>query len=533
MVGGIAAVAAKDPSRPFAIQGETAATVSWGEHAANIENLARYLFANGITEEAKVVVYGNNSYEWILARDTAYRVGMCFVPMNWHLAAPEIAYCVDNCDASVLVVEAAFLPTLAKARAAAPELFAKLRHVLVWGAAAGAALPDGAVSVTAACAAGGPRSPPPPTLVGRAMLYTGGTSGKPKAVVVGGRGARASAASAAGAAAAAQLGPQGLNLMHPQQVHIAAAPLYHSAPNMLQHTCELQGATTVIMRRFSAELCLDLIKRYRVTTSFMPPILVKRLADAPRRPGEDLSSLRSVLVAGAPCPMPVKKAALERGIPLYEFYGSSELGINSVLQPQDMLRKPNSCGRIAQGVSLKIVDDQGRECPRNTPGEIYIQKPVTYYKAPEKAKKAQLKTDPSYTSVGDVGFVDDEGFLFICDRKIDMIISGGANIYPAEIEQVLFQHPAVADVGVFGTPDSDYGERVHAAVLLKPGGQVSAPELQAWAKERIAAFKVPKDISFHSDFPRTPSGKLIKRQLRDKFWQGGALAHTVAAAAKL
>jgi len=217
---------------------------------------------------------------------------------------------------------------------------------------------------------------------------------------------------------------------------------------------------------------------------------------------------------GAACPMPVKEAAVRVGLPLHEFYGSSELGMNTVLQTKDMLRKPGSCGRILPGCNLKIFSEEGTECKRGEQGLLYVQTQLEYYNASQKSKDAQLKLDPSWCTVGDIAYVDDEDFVYICDRKIDMIISGGANIYPAEVEDCLFRHPSVADCAVFGTPDPEYGENVHAAVLLKDGHSASPADLQGFARKHIAGFKVPKAVTFHQDFPRTPSGKILKRELR-------------------
>eukprot|EP01062_Namystynia_karyoxenos_P081627 TRINITY_DN9005_c0_g1_i2.p1 TRINITY_DN9005_c0_g1~~TRINITY_DN9005_c0_g1_i2.p1 ORF type:complete len:556 (+),score=174.82 TRINITY_DN9005_c0_g1_i2:91-1668(+) len=508
-------LAERHPERTFAVQGETGAAVSWAEHAARVGRLGAWLHAAGVREGDKVIVLGYNCYEWLLGRDAAWDLGAYSVPVNWHLAPPEIAYSVGDSDAGTLIVDAAFLPALAAARGADPLQFAHLQRTLVWGAGADAALPSGAVSLAAAEAAGArlPHAPPPPRL-GRSMLYTGGTSGKPKAVVYPGTVPGQPTGDAT--SGAALLGPAGIKWLHENHVHLVAAPLYHAAPNIKQGQAQGQGASTVLMRRFDTALFYDLVRRHRVTTVVMPPILVKRLADAPPAPGEDLSSLRWVAVVGAPCPAVVKRAALARGLPLHEMYGSSELGVNAVMPPEDMLARPSSCGRLVRGVRARIVADDGSECPAGTPGLLYIQKSVEYYKAPQKSKEARLPADPRFATVGDVAYMDAEGYLYICDRKIDMIISGGANIYPAEVEQVLFQHPAVADVAVFGVPDEEYGERVHAAVLLKEGAALSPAELKAWARDRIAPYKLPREVSYPSDFPRTPAGKVLKRSLKER-----------------
>ena len=230
--------------------------------------------------------------------------------------------------------------------------------------------------------------------------------------------------------------------------------------------------------------------------------------------------MKVLVVAGAPCPMRVKEEGTKLfGPALYEFYGSTELGLNTVLRPEDVLRKPGSCGRAAPGIEIALLDDDGHPVPRGRPGELHVRRfPGMfdgYYKDPTATTATQRG---EWLTVGDVAWMDDEGFYYICDRKRDMIISGGVNIYPAEIEDVLHRHPAVEDVAVFGVPDPDWGERVHAAVQLRPGSTLTADELGAWARERMADYKVPREVSVHADFPRDDAGKLIKRQLRDPYW---------------
>ena len=206
---------------------------------------------------------------------------------------------------------------------------------------------------------------------------------------------------------------------------------------------------------------------------------------------------------------------------LYEFYGSTELGINTVLRPEDVLRKPGSCGRAAPGVELAILDDDGRPVPPGMPGELFVRRYDgvfdEYWKNAEATRQAARG---EWLTVGDVAWMDDEGFVYICDRKRDMVISGGVNIYPAEIEDVLHRHPAVLDAAVFGIPDAEWGERVHAAVQPRPGAPVTADEILAFARARLADYKVPRTVSFHDDFPRDPAGKLLKRVLREPYWAG-------------
>jgi acyl-CoA synthetase (AMP-forming)/AMP-acid ligase II len=222
--------------------------------------------------------------------------------------------------------------------------------------------------------------------------------------------------------------------------------------------------------------------------------------------------------------MRVKEDVLRQfGPVLYEFYGSTELGVNTVLRPEDVLRKPGSCGRAAPGVEIALLDDDGRPVPAGEPGELYIRRYPgvfdEYYKKPEATRQTERG---DWLSVGDVAWMDAEGFVYVCDRKRDLVISGGVNIYPAEIEDVLHRHPAVADVAVFGVPDDEWGERVHAAVELRPGARATADELVDFARGHLAGYKAPREVSFHAELPRDTAGKLLKRVLREPHWAGRA-----------
>jgi acyl-CoA synthetase (AMP-forming)/AMP-acid ligase II len=232
--------------------------------------------------------------------------------------------------------------------------------------------------------------------------------------------------------------------------------------------------------------------------------------------------MRAIIMAAAPCPMSVKEGVVAHfGPALYEFYGSSELGVNTVLRPEDVLRKPGSCGCAAPGKEIALLDDDGRPVPAGEPGELYVRQFPgildEYYRDPEATLK--MRRGDWYT-VGDVAYVDADGFYYICDRKRDMIISAGVNIYPAEIEDVLHRHPKVLDAAVFGVPDEEWGERVHAALHVRPGETLTAEEITAFCRPHMAGYKVPREVSFHDVFPRDAAGKLLKRQLREPYWAG-------------
>jgi len=305
-----------------------------------------------------------------------------------------------------------------------------------------------------------------------------------------------------------------------------AGPLYHSAPGSFALYTHVFGGTVVVMPKFDAEEALALIAEHRVTSTFMAPILLKRIVELPPavRARHDVSSMQVIVMAAAPCPMKVKEDVLAVfGPVLYEFYGSTELGVNTVLRPEDVLRKPGSCGTAAPGVELAVLDAEGHPVKAGEPGELFVKRYDgvfdEYYKKPEATRQTQRG---DWLSVGDVAWIDTDGFVYVCDRIRDMVISGGVNIYPAEIEDVLHRHPAVEDVAVFGVPDDTWGERVHAAVQLRAADSTTAEALTAFARTHLADYKVPREFSFHTAFPRDAAGKLVKRILREPHWQGRA-----------
>jgi acyl-CoA synthetase (AMP-forming)/AMP-acid ligase II len=501
----VAAHAAKHPDKPALVQGER--VLSWREflHARN--RLAQSLAHLGLGAHEHAVIYAHNSLECLVAGAAVRALGAVPVPMNHRLTDDEVVYILDNADAAAMFVGEEFLPMAERVRARA----SRVRHWISIGGVRRewtVALEDlaAAGSAEGATAAGG---------LGGSMIYTAGTTGKPKGAL-------------RHATDPASVVPRlhALDALDPAHVHLVAGPLYHSAPGGFALYAHMVGNTVVVMERFDPEEALRLIERHRCTSTFMAPTLLKRIVDLPAtvRARYDVSSMRSLVMAAAPCPMRVKEEVLAYfGPVLYEFYGSTELGINTVLRPEDVLAKPGSCGRAAPGIELAIVDDGGQPCTTGTPGELLVRRYSGvfdgYYKN-EAATKETARGD--WLSVGDVAWMDAEGFVYICDRKRDMIISGGVNIYPAEIEDVLHRHPAIQDAAVFGVPDSEWGERVHAAIQCRAGAALSTEEVIAFCRGRLAGYKVPREVSFHADFPRDTAGKLVKRTLREPYWAGRA-----------
>jgi acyl-CoA synthetase (AMP-forming)/AMP-acid ligase II len=503
----LAAHAARHPDRPAIMEGER--TLTWGEYIARRNRLAHSLVKRGLGGGAHLIVYAQNSIEHLLAGAAVRAAGAMPLSMNHRLVAEEVAYILDHSDAQAVFVGDAFLAVAEAVR----EQSSKVRHWILmekerrpWAEPLEDLLAEGQPEPVEVEAAQG---------FGASIIYTGGTTGRPKGALRRG------------------VDPQGLteilramDLLDSTHVHLVAGPMYHSAPGGFALYSQLVGSTVVIMPRFDPEAALAHIARYRCTSTFMAPTLLKRIVDLPAavRRRYDTSSMRVIVVAAAPCPMSVKERVIACfGPVLYEFYGSSELGVNTILRPEDVLRKPGSCGRAAPGREIALLDDDGRPVPVGEPGELYVMVFPgildEYYKDPEATR--QIRRGDWY-SVGDVAWMDADGFYYICDRKRDMIISAGVNIYPAEIEDALHRHPKVFDVAVFGVPDEEWGERVHAAIQSKPGESLTPEEIIGFCRQHMAGYKVPREVSFHAALPRDASGKLIKRTLRDPYWAGRA-----------
>ncbi|MER6505283.1 acyl-CoA synthetase [Nonomuraea sp. NPDC001636] len=441
----------------------------------------------------------------------ALQAGWYYTPINWHLTGPEIGYIVSDSEAKAFFVHPRFLQEGARgAEAIEPH-----RRFLLGDGGQDGFRPASELT------AGQPDTAPPGRTAGATMHYTSGTTGRPKGV----RRTLSGLDPDDGAELMTfLLGLFGITA-GPPNAHLVTSPSYHTAVTQFGGSALHMGHTLVYMDRWDAEETLRLCERYRVTNSHMVPTHFKRLLALPEatRAKYDLSSLKWMIHAAAPCPVPVKWAMFEWwGDCIYEYYAATEGG-GTLATPEGWKAHPGTVGSAWPISELLIADDEGEPVPTGTPGTIYMKMmgvPFEYKGDPDKTAANRLK---DYFTVGDIGYLDEDGFLFLCDRKADMIISGGTNIYPAEIENELMIHPKVADVAVFGIPDDDWGEQIKAVVEPAPGvapGPELAAELIASLEGRLARMKWPKSVDFIAEMPREPNGKLLKRKLRAPYWEG-------------
>jgi long-chain acyl-CoA synthetase len=491
------------------------------DHAEIADRAARIaggLHRLGVKQGDSVCILMRNDIAFIETAFAAMRLGAYGVPVNWHFKPEEINFILKDSGTSVLAGHADMLHQLREAIPPGvtvlsvptpPEILKtyKIDRDLL-------AKPDFAVDfetwLVQQARYDGPVVPQPSN-----MIYTSGTTGHPKGV-------RRQAPTPEQIAAA-----EGMRAMiyglKPGARAILPGPLYHSAPNSFGLRAGRLGGVLVLMPRFEPEEFLRLIEEQRIDTIFMVPTMFIRLMKLPEevRSKYDVSSLRHIIHAAAPCPPDVKRAMIEWWGPvIYEFYGSTESGAVTFANSEDALRKPGTVGKISPGAELRFVGDDGRVLPQGEIGEIYsrmaAQPDFTYHNKPEK--RTEIERDGFITS-GDVGYIDADGYVFICDRKRDMVISGGVNIYPAEIESVLHAVPGVHDCAVFGIPDAEFGEALMAVVEPLAGATLDIADIRARLKAQLADYKVPKHVEIQQNLPREDSGKIFKRRLRDPYWE--------------
>ena len=495
--------AARQPDKTavYEISGRTR---SFGDLNANANRLARLLRAEGLRPGDAVALLCQNRAEFADVLFACQRSGLRMTPVNWHLTPDEIAYVIDNCEAKALFADAA-VPGAVEAAAQCPRLKTRI--------AIGGALPGFHDYETAldAFAAEDITNP----VRGYTMLYSSGTTGRPKGV---------------------HKPNAPVPLYDPayrdDDVHICTGPGYHASPLAGDiRKALVNGVPTVLLDKWENEKVLAVIERHRVTRGHFVPIMFQRLLALPEavRGRYDLGSLRRMSHGAAPCPPEVKRAMIAwLGPVLYEYYAGSEGGVGFWVTSQEWLNKPGTVGKRPDPLAAKVLDDEGNELPAGSAGAIYMrladQGGFEYF---GDAAKTDAGRRDGYFTMGDVGYFDEDDYLFLTGRSAETIIAGGVNIYPQEIDNALIKHPAVADACTVGVPHDEYGEEVRAVIELAAGYQPSdalKAEILAFARQALARYKIPRDLDFMAQLPRSEAGKIQRNKVRAPYWAGRARA---------
>ena len=502
------------PGKPAVVMAGTDEVITHGQLDERSTRLARVWHDAGLRPDDGVALFMENHPRYLEVVWAALRSGLRITPVNRYLTTAEAAYIVNDCDARAIVTSTAMAPVARELAGLIPGC--KLR-LSVDG------LVDGYDSYEDALSAA-PAAPLDDEPLGQLMLYSSGTTGRPKGIV------RPQPARKASEGLGPLTGLGALFAINADSIYLSPAPMYHAAPLGFCLAVTALGGTAVVMAHFDPLEALAAIDRHRCTHSQWVPTMFSRMLKLPEeeRTRFDLSSHRVAIHAAAPCPRPVKEAMFEWWGPiLYEYYGGSELNGLTYAPPQDWLAHPGTVGRAVLGV-LHICDEEGNELPPGEPGLVYFEQeaaPFSYHKDDAQTRSSRHPQHANWTALGDVGYLDEEGFLYLTDRATFMIISGGVNIYPREIEDVLAMHPLVDDVAVIGVPNDDMGEEVKAVVQLVSGAEGTpdlAAELIAFCREHLTHYKCPRSVDFDPALPRLPTGKLYKRVLRDRYWAGHA-----------
>lgn len=502
------------PQRPVFIMASSGESVSYAEFESRANRLTHLLRGEGLGYQDHYAIMMENNNRYLEACAAGERSGCYYTCINSYLTVDELAYILTNSESQVLITSQSKLDVAAAAVAQCPAI----RRVLVVDS--DGELPPVFDDYESACSIY-PESPIDDEALGTAMLYSSGTTGRPKGII----------------RPLPQQPPAEPLVMYQflsqlwqyreNMIYLSPAPLYHSAPQVAVNLTIRQGGTVVIMERFDPAEYLALVERYQVTHSQLVPTMFSRMLKLPEaeRSAHDLSSLEIAIHAAAPCPLIVKQQMIQWWGPIiHEYYGATEgLGF-AACNTEEWLAHPGTVGKIVLG-DLAVLDDNMEPLPQGQPGTLWFKSAseFEYHNDPEKTAES-TSPDGAMTTVGDVGYVDEDGFLYLTDRKTFMIISGGVNIYPQESEDLLIAHPKVEDAAVFGVPNVDLGEEVKAVIQTRPGVQEDAAlsqELLAYLGEHLSRQKIPRSIDYIDSMPRLPTGKLYKRMLRDKYWGYG------------
>ena len=495
------------PDKPAVIMYPSGTVVTFGELEARANQLAHLFRQHGLREGDAVAILMENNEHYHTMMWAARRAGLYYVPINSHLTAAEAAYIIDNSSAKAIIGSAALRPVLEQLGDHLPNGLPELLIITNGSLQGWLGYPE--------CVAGQPDTPISDEIEGDLLQYSSGTTGRPKGIK----------------RPLPHLPPSqapGLMTMlvsvwaNPEGVYLSPAPLYHTAPSVWSMTFQAAGIPVVVMERFDAEGTLDAIAKHRVTHAQFVPVMFTRMLKLPEavRNAYDLSSLERVMHAAAPCPVEIKKQMIDWWGPIVdEYYASSEAHGSTLITAEDWLAHPGSVGKPMTG-GLHILDEEGNELPAGQAGEIYFESATTFEYLNDPDKTASSTSRQGWRTVGDTGYLDEDGYLYLTDRRHHMIISGGVNIYPQEAENLLVTHPRVMDAAVFGIPDEEMGQSVKGVVQLVDHGEATeqfSEELLTWLRERLAHYKCPRSISFEEALPRTDTGKLYKQSLITKY----------------
>ena len=503
--------AQKFPDKPAYLMAGSGETVTYGQLDRQSNRIAQLFRSLGLRAGDHIAIFMENNARFFEICWGAQRSGLIYTAISSRLTAPEVDYIVGDCGAKLFVTSRYLAERAAELR----PLMANAAHrFMVDGTIDGYASWEEAVARQ-------PATPIADQTQGHDMLYSSGTTGRPKGVLPVVPKQPIDAENPLLAITSKLYG------MGTDTIYLSPAPLYHAAPLRFNMSVMRLGGTSVIMENFDAEDYLRLVGEHRITHTQVVPTMFVRFLKLPEevRAKYDVSSLRCAIHAAAPCPIPVKEKMIEWWGPIvWEYYGGTEGNGLTMCNATEWMAHKGTVGRAVVG-KLKICDDSGEELPPGEPGTVYFAdgRPFEYHNDPKKT--AESRHPKGWTTLGDVGFVDADGFLHLTDRKAFMIISGGVNIYPQEAENLLINHPKVMDCAVFGVPNEDFGEEVKAVVQPRDMSDASpqlAEELIAYCKQHLAAIKCPRSIDFEAELPRHPTGKLYKRLLRDRYWQGKA-----------
>jgi len=495
------------PDRPAVILHPTGTIVTFGEMEKRANQLAHLFRSRGLREGDAVAILMENNEHYHTVMWAARRCGLYYVPINTHLTAAEAAYIIDNSGAKAIVGSSAVTPVLEGLAEQLPNGLPGLLIVATADLDGWQCYPE--------CVADQPDTPIPDEIEGDLLQYSSGTTGRPKGI-------RRPLSHLPPSQAPALMGALVAFWMNPDGVYLSPAPLYHTAPSVWSMTMQAAGVPVVVMERFDAEGTLDAIQRHRVTHGQFVPVMFTRMLKLPAaiRDSYDVSTLERIMHAAAPCPVEIKRQMIEWWGPIVdEYYASSEAIGSTLIMAEDWLEHPGSVGK-PMGGALHIVDEDGNELPAGQPGEIYFESSVSFEYLNDAEKTAASKHPRGWMTVGDIGYLDEDGYLYLTDRRHHMIISGGVNIYPQEAENLLVTHPRVLDAAVFGIPDDEMGQSVKGVVQLVDPAEATdefAEELLRWLRERLAHYKCPRSLSFDEQLPRTDTGKLYKQSLITRY----------------